>query len=86
MLIAGAGHVRNDYGVPFYLQSADRQARILAVGLIEVRPGLDQAHAYAERWGGGQLPFDYVWFTLRAERVDPCVGLREKLHKSKSAE
>jgi len=85
LLIAGAGHVRNDSGVPFYLQSADRQARILAVGLIEVKPGLDEAHAYAERWGGGQLPFDYVWFTPRAERADPCAGLREKLHKSKSA-
>lgn len=86
VLIAGAGHVRKDLGVPFYLRTSEPQARILALGLIEVRPGSLQAEDYTYRWGSAQLPFDYVWFTPRAERADPCAELRNKMHGSRPAQ
>lgn len=81
VLIAGAGHVRKDIGVPFYLLSHGGNVRSLALGLIEVSPDLDKPQAYSERWGGAALPFDYVWFTPRAERGDPCAALRENMKR-----
>ena len=58
MLIAGNGHVRKDRGVPWYLARMRPDARIVSVGLIEVAAG---------RRRPAELPFDYVWFTPRAE-------------------
>lgn len=81
VLIAGAGHVRKDIGVPFYLFSHSGNVRSLALGLIEVSSDLDKPQAYSERWGGAALPFDFVWFTPRAERADPCATLRENMKR-----
>jgi uncharacterized iron-regulated protein len=36
VLIAGAGHVRNDRGVPVYIHTQTINARILALGFVEV--------------------------------------------------
>ena len=41
VLIAGNGHVRNDWGVPWYLARIRPTARTLSVGMIEVRDGAD---------------------------------------------
>jgi len=32
---------------------------------------------YAARFGAARLPFDYVWFTARADNVDPCARMRQ---------
>ena len=66
VLIAGAGHARRDRGVPLYLGDSD----VLSIAFIEVEPGKASPEAYAER-----ASFDYVWFTPRAARADPCAGL-----------
>lgn len=71
VLIAGDGHVRKDLGVPRYIHAP--RARLVSVGLLEVEKGLKRPADYAQDWGYGQLPFDYVWFTPRAQRKDPCV-------------
>jgi uncharacterized iron-regulated protein len=64
VLVAGNGHVRTDFGVP-QLASAQRpQARAVSVGFLET--GADPAGA----------PYTYVWITARAERGDPCAGMR----------
>ena len=81
VLIAGAGHVRKDYGVPFYLRSHSDSLSSLALGMIEVRPEHDKPTDYTERWNTPALPFDYVWFTPRAERADPCASLRTKMQR-----
>ena len=81
VLVAGAGHVRKDYGVPFYLKSYSDTVHSLALGLIEVQSGRDEPAAYTERWNTPALPFDYVWFTPRAERTDPCASLRTKMQR-----
>lgn len=64
VLIAGNGHVRNDRGVPWYLARIRPDARIVSVGLLEVVDGMDAVPP--------DLPFDYVWFTPRANDGEPC--------------
>lgn len=71
VLIAGDGHVRKDLGVPRYIH--DPGARLVSVGVLEVDKDLKRPRDYAQNWGNGQLPFDYVWFTPRAQRKDPCI-------------
>jgi uncharacterized iron-regulated protein len=69
VLIAGSGHARRDRGVPAYLAPA-LQAHLLSIAFMEVdASGQAPRHAYRHL-------FDIVWFTPRAERDDPCKGLR----------
>jgi uncharacterized iron-regulated protein len=78
ILIAGAGHVRADRGVPTHLtkQSPDRKVR--TVGFIEVSPETREPQDYAAAYGAKRLPFDYVWFTPAAQREDPCAAFRKQ--------
>jgi uncharacterized iron-regulated protein len=78
LLIAGAGHVRRDRGVPEQLMHA-YGATSLAIGLIEVKSGVTTPDGYAEPFHVRDLPFDYVWFTPRATDVDHCAELREHM-------
>jgi len=79
VLIAGSGHVRNDRGVPIYLAAKDPQASIITIGFTEVSEDNYNIDGYAERWGGTTMPFDYVWFTPRFNREDPCEQLSNML-------
>jgi len=65
VLIAGAGHVRRDRGVPRYL----RDSNVLSIAFIEVEAGKDRPQDYSL-----DATYDYVWFTARAEREDPCAS------------
>jgi uncharacterized iron-regulated protein len=76
MLIAGVGHVRRDWGVPAQLAHA-YGATSLAIGLLEVRDKVTSPDAYAEDFRVRALPFDFVWFTPRANDVDHCAELKE---------
>lgn len=69
VLITGNGHARRDRGVPIYLPGAD----ILSIGFTEIDAGKKSPQDYL---GGFYSPasFDYVWFTSRAPREDPCKG------------
>lgn len=77
VLIAGAGHVRRDLGVPAHLERHAPGTTIAAVAMLEVEAGATAPADYAARHGGA-LPFDYVWFTPRIDDTDPC----EKFEKS----
>ena len=72
VLIAGAGHVRTDRGVPVYLTARAPGASIASLAFVEVATGRSAAPDYAARFGAERLPFDYVWFTTRADDVDHC--------------
>jgi uncharacterized iron-regulated protein len=74
VLIAGAGHVRKDRGVPLHLLAAKAGAHVVSVAFVEVESTLQTPDAYAARFGTTSLPFDYVWFTPRANEDDPCAG------------
>jgi uncharacterized iron-regulated protein len=83
VLIAGAGHVRSDRGVPARLKAVAPRLRPLSVGFIEVRAGETDPAGYAEAFGSERLPFDIVWFTPRAEREDQCAELEKHMQKKK---
>lgn len=82
VLIAGAGHVRNDYGVPAYVRRIDPAARAVSIAFVEVDAKRTTAESYAERFGG-RLPFDYVWFTPAVDDEDPCEKFRKSLERLK---
>lgn len=76
VLIAGAGHVRRDLAVPLYLRARAQSASVVAVEFTEVQAGVDAVAAYetAAVAGSADPVFDYLWFTPRAEREDPCAA------------
>jgi uncharacterized iron-regulated protein len=75
LLIAGAGHVRRDQGVPAQLTRA-YGASSLAIGLLQVNAEDTSPELYAAGFEARALPFDFVWFTPRANDVDHCAELR----------
>jgi uncharacterized iron-regulated protein len=74
LLIAGAGHVRRDRGVPAQLTRA-YGATSVAIGLLEVNAETSP-EGYAAAFDARVLPFDFAWFTPRANDVDHCAELR----------
>jgi uncharacterized iron-regulated protein len=72
--IVGRGHARRDIGIPVYLAALSPGASVSVVGLVEVAEGQTDPAAYAVEEGAGA--YDWLWFTARAERPDPCAGLR----------
>ncbi|MBI3827608.1 MAG: ChaN family lipoprotein [Candidatus Rokubacteria bacterium] len=72
VLVAGAGHVHRDGGVPVHLVAGAAGATVAGVGFVEVQDGEPRVPDY-------RAPFDYVWFTPRLDDDDPCRGLREKV-------
>jgi uncharacterized iron-regulated protein len=81
VLIAGAGHVRRDYGMPAYLANKLPGASVISVAFLEVSQTRLEPTAYAARFRRQTLPFDYVWFTPRVDDQDPCAAFEEQLKK-----
>jgi uncharacterized iron-regulated protein len=79
VLIAGAGHVRTDRAVPFYLRQRGPQYRTLSVMLVEVDDTVRDPAAAVPRDAAGRPAADYIWYTARAERVDQCEEMRKAL-------
>jgi uncharacterized iron-regulated protein len=77
VLIAGAGHVRRDRGVPVHLARQVPDATIASVAFVEVDAAASKPGDYAARFGTETLPFDYVWFTPKADDDDPCAKLKK---------
>lgn len=67
ILIAGAGHVRSDRGVPWHLRTAHRVQSVASVAFREAGPGLTRDALRAQ-------PFDYLWVSPRVDDKDPCAG------------
>lgn len=66
VLIAGAGHVRRDVGVPRVLPDADT----VSLAFVEVRADMTTVPA---------LAVDYVWLTPRVDDRDPCERFKKQL-------
>jgi uncharacterized iron-regulated protein len=79
VLIAGAGHVRKDWGVPVWLARFLPAARVASVAFAEVHPGRHEPASYAA--GPAGPAFDYVWFTPRVDAEDPCARYRPALER-----
>jgi uncharacterized iron-regulated protein len=76
VLIAGNGHARRDLGVPLYLRQARPGESIVSIGLLEVESGMTDPNEYLADSAGGETPFDFVWFSPRWDRPDPCAKLK----------
>jgi len=78
VLLAGNGHVRSDRGVPAHLRRLAPDKKIVVVQLVEVEPGKTDPAAYVMRGPDGRPAADFLAFTERAVRTDPCIEMREK--------
>jgi uncharacterized iron-regulated protein len=81
ILVAGAGHVRTDRGVPAYLRSGGAVKNAVAVAFLEVLKDGKDPQAYHGSDEGGPLPYDFAIFTPGQEREDPCEGIRHALEQ-----
>ncbi|MCB0405153.1 MAG: ChaN family lipoprotein [Bdellovibrionales bacterium] len=68
LLLAGAGHTRDDNGVPFYLHKAFPKKKIATVQFTEVENPSAKAEDYSHK------PADFLWFTSHPDRPDPCAA------------
>jgi uncharacterized iron-regulated protein len=78
VLVTGDGHARADRGVPAWLERVRPGGSHVSIALVEVDRDHRWPRQYAEEFGQGIFPFDYVVFTPRAEREDPCEALRRR--------
>lgn len=76
VLVAGRGHVRNDYAVPVQLRNAHRCDSSLSVALLPVHPGALRPEDYLQ---DARDAYDIVYFTPNHTREDPCEKFRHQL-------
>lgn len=80
VLITGNGHARTDRGAPWALDVMEPALTSLAVGILEVQPGLDTPESYA--LGPAGLPYQFVHFTAALPATDHCAELRKRFQGS----
>ncbi len=78
ILIAGTGHARADRGVPWYLHRRASEKKVVSVLFVEVEDGNSDPQSYIPRDPDGRPAADFLVFTPRAERSDPCEKMRKK--------
>lgn len=81
VLFAGNGHVRADRGVPWYVRERAPKTKILTVVLAEVEDGKDKPEDYDLKGDDGRPVADFIVFTPRAERPDPCEDMKRMFQK-----
>jgi uncharacterized iron-regulated protein len=86
ILVAGAGHVRNDYGIPVYIRAKAPDKRTVSISFGEVDTQRTEPQSYALPYPNGRLPFDYVWFTPRVDDEDPCGKFKSQFERMKKAQ
>lgn len=72
ILIAGNGHVRRDFGVPLYLPAGSAPGAVVSVGFIEVQDAMPKP---ADYFDSADPEYDFIVFTQRMAREDPCATL-----------
>ena len=77
-LIAGNGHARTDRGVPWYLRKRAPGKPVVSVMFVEVEDGKTDPQSYVPRGPDGLPAADFIVFTERSERGDPCEMMRKK--------
>ncbi len=81
ILIAGNGHVQADGAVPWYLTRRVPDAKIVTVLLLEAEKTAKTPEELIPTGPDGEPVADYVWFTPRMDREDPCEQLRKRFKK-----
>lgn len=86
-LIAGNGHIRRDYAVPWYLRLRRFSAEeVVSLSIFEVNDEDTSPRHYFDISGMGAPNLDYVWFTPRLDDSDPCEKFAEHLNSLKTTE
>ena len=83
ILVAGAGHVRKDYGIPVYLAAKAAGKQVVSIAFLEVDDQKLEPHNYTLPDANGRLPFDYVWFTARVDDENPCEKFKAQFEQLK---
>jgi uncharacterized iron-regulated protein len=86
ILVAGAGHVRNDYGIPVYLRTKAPAKQVVSIAFVEVDQQGTEPQSYALPYPDGRFPFDYVWFTPRVDDEDPCEKFKSQFNRLKKTQ
>lgn len=81
VLIAGNGHVRTDRAVPWYVARRLPKARVVSVMLVELDDETKRPEDGLLTGPDGVAAADFLWFTPRHEREDPCERLRKRFAK-----
>jgi uncharacterized iron-regulated protein len=81
ILIAGAGHVRSDYAVPYHLGRVAPGKNIASLALVEVADGQNDPLGYLGESERNPAIFSYLWFTPRLDDNDPCEEFKKPLEK-----
>jgi uncharacterized iron-regulated protein len=80
VLIAGGGHVRADLGAPRYLSRLAPGRSLVTIVFLEVADDATTPEAFGDRYQGA-FPFDFLWFTPRANDRDYCLELKRQWEK-----
>ena len=83
VLVAGAGHVRSDYGIPVHLTAKAPGRQIVSVAFVEVDESEPEPDKYLKANAAPRAPFDYLWFTPRIDDQDSCEKFKAQFEKFK---
>jgi len=81
VLVAGAGHVRTDYGIPVYLTAKAPARQVVSIAFVEVAEADSEPDKYFSADAEGRAPFDYLWFTPRVDDADACEKFKAQFKK-----
>jgi uncharacterized iron-regulated protein len=85
VLIAGAGHVRKDWAVPRILRDNIPDGSAVSLAFVEVDPKQTEPAEYLSILPGSERPFDYLYFTPRADLTDHCAALDKEFKRKAKA-
>ncbi len=71
VLVTGLGHARKDVGVPRYLAESE----VVSIAFVEVDDARLAPRDYFDAFAA-TASFDYLWFTPRFDRKDPCAAMK----------
>ena len=81
VLIAGAGHTRNDFGVPAVIEAQRPGASIVSVSMIAVDPEANRPADY-----GRLNNHDFILFTPREDITDHCAEMAKVMKSGSRAQ
>jgi uncharacterized iron-regulated protein len=84
VLIAGAGHVRRDWGVPQAIRRESANANVVSIAFLEVAPERSAPSDYIQPVPGLEKPYDFLYFTPRGDLTDHCAELAKQLKAKKA--
>lgn len=83
VLIAGSGHARKDWAVPSFIRQKLPDASVTSVAFFEVDPERPTPADYVEPIAGLEKPYDFLYFTPKADLVDRCAEMAKHMESKK---